>query len=72
MIQLIFENIYAYMIIFGVVECILVFLNWLIFRKNKQIYLRHTFFIGGATFGFLLTLFIVFKIFDSYGLIYYR
>ena len=70
--QLIFEDILKYVLIFAVLELILVFLNWVIFRKNKIVYLRHTFFIGGASFGFLLTLFIVFKIFNNYGLIYYR
>ena len=49
--ELIFGDILKYMLIFGVVELILAFLNWIIFRKNKPIYLRHTFFIGGASFG---------------------
>jgi hypothetical protein len=70
--ELIFGDILKYMLIFGVVELILAFLNWIIFRKNKPIYLRHTFFIGGASFGFILTLFVIFRIFDSYGLVYYR
>lgn len=70
--ELIFGDILKYVLIFGVVELILVFLNWIIFRKNKPIYLRHTFFIGGASFGFILTLFVIFRIFDSYGLVYYR
>lgn len=65
--QLIFEDILKYVLIFAVLELILVFLNWLIFRKNKLIYLRHTFFIGGASFGFILTLFTIFKILASYG-----
>ncbi len=65
--QLIFEDILKYVLIFAVLELILVFLNWLIFRKNKIIYLRHTFFIGGASFGFILTLFTIFKILASYG-----
>lgn len=65
--QLIFEDILKYVLIFAVLELILVFLNWVIFRKNKIIYLRHTFFIGGASFGFILTLFTIFKILDSYG-----
>jgi hypothetical protein len=72
MTELIFGDILKYMLIFGVVELILAFLNWIIFRKNKPIYLRHTFFIGGASFGFILTLFVIFRIFDSYGLVYYR
>lgn len=72
MTELIFGDIIMYMIIFAIVECILGFLNWLLFRNNKLMYLRCYYFIGGATFGFLLTLFIVFKIFDSYGLMYYR
>jgi hypothetical protein len=67
MTELIFGDIIMYMIIFAIVECILGFLNWIIFRKNKIIYLRHTFFIGGASFGFILTLFTIFKILDSYG-----
>ncbi len=70
--DLIFKNIITYVIIFAIVEGILGFLNWLLFRNNKLVYLRCYYFIGGATFGFLLTLFIIFKIFDSYGLIYYR
>ncbi len=70
--ELIFGDILKYVLIFGVVELILAFLNWIIFRKNKPIYLRHTFFIGGASFGFILTLFVIFRIFDSYGLVYYR
>lgn len=70
--ELIFGDILKYVLIFGVVELILAFLNWIIFRKNKSIYLRHTFFIGGASFGFILTLFVIFRIFDSYGLVYYR
>ena len=70
--DLIFGDILKYVLIFGVVELILAFLNWIIFRKNKPIYLRHTFFIGGASFGFILTLFVIFRIFDSYGLVYYR
>lgn len=65
--QLIFEDILKYVLIFAVLELILVFLNWVIFRKNKIIYLRHTFFIGGASFGFILTLFTIFKILASYG-----
>ena len=65
--QLILGDILKYVLIFGVVELILAFLNWIIFRKNKIIYLRHTFFIGGASFGFILTLFTIFKILDSYG-----
>lgn len=72
MTELIFGDILKYVLIFGVVELILAFLNWIIFRKNKPIYLRHTFFIGGASFGFILTLFVIFGIFDSYGLVYYR
>lgn len=68
----IFKDIFMYIVIFAVVEGVLGFLNWLLFRNNKLVYLRCYYFIGGATFGFLLTLFIVFKIFDSYGLIYYR
>lgn len=67
MTELIFGDILKYVLIFGVVELILAFLNWIIFRKNKPIYLRHTFFIGGASFGFILTLFVIFRIFDSYG-----
>ncbi|PIM75703.1 hypothetical protein [Fusobacterium polymorphum] len=70
--DLIFKNIITYVIIFAIVEGILGFLNWLLFRNNKLVYLRCYYFIGGATFGFLLTLLIIFKIFDSYGLIYYR
>ena len=70
--ELIFGDILKYVLIFGVAELILAFLNWIIFRKNKPIYLRHTFFIGGASFGFILTLFVIFRIFDSYGLVYYR
>ena len=70
--ELIFGDILKYMLIFGVVELILAFLNWIIFRKNKPIYLRHTFFIGGVSFGFILTLFVIFRIIDSYGLVYYR
>lgn len=68
----IFKDIFMYIVIFAVVEGVLGFLNWLLFRNNKLVYLRCYYFIGGVTFGFLLTLFIVFKIFDSYGLIYYR
>ena len=68
----IFKDIFIYIVVFAIVEAILGFLNWLLFRNNKLVYLRCYYFIGGATFGFLLTLFIVFKIFDSYGLIYYR